>query len=157
MQGNPVFMQQAIGLATENVTSGAGGPFGAVVVRNGEVVATGVNSVTALNDPTAHAEVMAIRAACTALGTFQLTGCEVYTSCEPCPMCLAALYWSRCSAIYYGNTASDAAEAGFDDSFLYHEVRKPLPERTIPIVQMLGEQAIESFQCWREYSERVDY
>jgi tRNA(Arg) A34 adenosine deaminase TadA len=157
MQGNPIFMQKAIELATENVTSGAGGPFGAVVVRDGEIVATGVNCVTAHNDPTAHAEVMAIRAACKALGTFQLSGCEVYTSCEPCPMCLAALYWSRCAAIYYGNTAGDAAEAGFDDSFLYHEVKKPLGERMIPIVRMLGEQAIVSFDCWRELAKRIDY
>ena len=129
MQGNPIFMQRAIALATENVTSGVGGPFGAVVVRGGEMVATGVNLVTATNDPTAHAEVVAIRAACQALGSFQLTGCEVYTSCEPCPMCLAALYWARCDAIFYGNTAADAAAAGFDDSFLYQEIARPLDQR----------------------------
>jgi tRNA(Arg) A34 adenosine deaminase TadA len=157
MQGNPSFMEKAIELATENVTSGAGGPFGAVVVKNGEIIATGVNCVTAQNDPTAHAEVMAIRAACKVLGDFQLTGCEVYTSCEPCPMCLAALYWSRCSAIYFGNTATDAAEVGFDDSFLYHEVKKPVDERNIPTVRMLPEQAIVSFNCWRDRTERVDY
>ena len=157
MQANPVFMQMAIDLATENVLRGAGGPFGAVVVRNGEVIATGVNSVTANNDPTAHAEVMAIRAACKALGTFQLTGCEVYTSCEPCPMCLAAIYWSRCAAIYFGSTAQDAAEAGFDDSFLYHEVKKPHAERTIPTSQLLPEQAIVSFNTWCEQTERIDY
>jgi tRNA(Arg) A34 adenosine deaminase TadA len=157
MQGNPVFMQMAIDLATENVTSGAGGPFGAVVVLNGEVVATGVNCVTANNDPTAHAEVMAIRAACRRLGTFQLTGCEVYTSCEPCPMCLAALYWSRCAAIFFGNTAQDAADAGFDDSFLYTEVQKPIEDRTIPTAQLLSEQAIVSFQTWCKRTERIDY
>lgn len=157
MQGNPIFMEKAIALATENVTSGAGGPFGAVVVRNGEIIATGVNQVTAINDPTAHAEVMAIRAACKALGAFQLAGCEVYTSCEPCPMCLAALYWARCSAIYYGNTASNAADVGFDDSFLYHEVKKPLGERAIPTIQLLPEKAIVSFNCWRDHTERVDY
>jgi guanine deaminase len=157
MQGNPVFMKKAIELATENVISGAGGPFGAVVVKNGTIVATGVNCVTSDNDPTAHAEVMAIRAACKALGSFQLTGCEVYTSCEPCPMCLAAIYWSRCLAIYFGNTATDAAEVGFDDSFLYHEVKKPHAERTIPTVQMLPEHAIVSFNCWRDRTERVDY
>lgn len=155
--GNPEFMKRAIQLATGNVTSGAGGPFGAVVVRDGKIVATGVNSVTAHNDPTAHAEVMAIRAACQALGDFQLAGCELYTSCEPCPMCLAAIYWSRCSAIYYGNTASDAAEAGFDDAFLYHEVKKPVEERRIPTTQLLPEQAIVSFECWRDRMERVDY
>jgi guanine deaminase len=156
-QGNPIFMQQAIALATENVTSGAGGPFGAVVVRNGEVIATGVNRVTLSNDPTAHAEITAIRAACQALTTFQLTGCVVYTSCEPCPMCLAAIYWSRCSAIFYGNTAADAAQIGFDDSFLYAEVKKPLADRSIPIVQLLSDQAIASFQAWREQTERIDY
>src|SRR5579875_2128520 len=112
MEGSPQFMQQAIRLATENVTSGRGGPFGAVVVKDGKVVATGANQVTASNDPTAHAEIVAIRNACAALGTFQLTDCDVYTSCEPCPMCLAALYWSRCRTIYYGNTAEDAAKIG---------------------------------------------
>ena len=157
MHGNPVFMEKAIALATENVVSGAGGPFGAVIVRDGEIVATGVNCVTAKNDPTAHAEVMAIRAACTKLGTFQLTGCEVYTSCEPCPMCLAAIYWSRCSAIYFGNTALDAADVGFDDSFLYHEVVKPHSDRTIPTIRLLPEQAIVTFNTWRDYTERVDY
>jgi guanine deaminase len=156
-QGNPIFMQQAIALATENVTSGAGGPFGAVVVRNGELIATGVNRVTLNNDPTAHAEVTAIRAACQALKTFQLTGCVVYTSCEPCPMCLAAIYWARCSAIFYGNTAADAARIGFDDSFLYAEVKKPLSDRTIPTRQLLSDQAITSFQAWRDQTERIDY
>ena len=115
-------MQQAIALATQNVVSGNGGPFGAVVVRAGEVISTGVNLVTAVNDPTAHAEIVAIRAACKTLRSFRLTGCVVYTSCEPCPMCLAALYWSHCDAIFYGNSAADAADAGFDDSFLYQEV-----------------------------------
>jgi tRNA(Arg) A34 adenosine deaminase TadA len=157
MQGNPIFMQKAIDLATENVLSGAGGPFGAVVVLDGKIIATGVNRVTADNDPTAHAEVLAVRAACKALNSFQLTGCEVYTSCEPCPMCLAAIYWSRCAAIFYGNTALNAAEVGFDDSFLYVEVKKPLSERTIPIVRMLPEQAIVTFNTWRDLTERVDY
>ena len=155
--GDPAFMARAIELATENVTSGAGGPFGAVIVRDGKILATGVNCVTANNDPTAHAEVMAIRAACTSLGAFQLTGCAIYTSCEPCPMCLAAIYWSRCSAIYFGNTATDAADAGFDDSFLYHEVKKPLGDRTIPTVRLLPELAIDSFHCWRDRLERVKY
>lgn len=157
MHGNPVFMEKAISLASENVLSGAGGPFGAVIVRDGKIIATGVNRVTANNDPTAHAEVMAIRAACEALGSFQLTGCEVYTSCEPCPMCLAAIYWSRCSAIYFGNTALDAADAGFDDSFLYHEVIKPHCDRTIPTSRLLPEQAIVTFNTWRGLTERVDY
>jgi guanine deaminase len=156
-KGNPIFMQQAIALATENVTSGAGGPFGAVVVRDGVVIATGANRVTLNNDPTAHAEVMAIRAACQSLNTFQLTGCVVYTSCEPCPMCLAAIYWARCSAIFYGNTAADAAAIGFDDSFLYTEVKKPLADRSIPTHQLLSDQAISSFQAWRDQTERIDY
>jgi guanine deaminase len=157
MEGVPAFMQQAIRLATENVTSGRGGPFGAVVVKDGEVIATGTNQVTAGNDPTAHAEVVAIRNACAALGTFQLTGCDVYTSCEPCPMCLAALYWSRCRAIFYGNTAADAARVGFDDSFLYEEVRKPLAERSIPIARLLGSEAYESFAAWQKSPFKVDY
>jgi guanine deaminase len=155
--GNAAFMEKAIALATENVTSGAGGPFGAVVVCDGVIIATGVNRVTLDNDPTAHAEIMAIRAACQALGSFQLTGCAVYTSCEPCPMCLAALYWSRCAAIFYGNTAADAAQIGFDDSFLYAEVKKPIEARSIPTFQLLPDQAIASFQAWRERTERIDY
>ena len=157
MQGNPEFMRQAIKLATDNVESGRGGPFGAVVVKDGRVVATGSNQVTATNDPTAHAEVTAIRNACAALGTFQLDGCEVYTSCEPCPMCLAALYWSRCAAIYYGNDAADAAKAGFDDSFLYDEVKKPLDQRTIPITEMCSDEAWESFDTWLKSPFKVEY
>ena len=157
MQGNPEFMLQAIQLATDNVTSGRGGPFGAVVVKDGKVIATGTNQVTAANDPTAHAEVTAIRNACASLGHFQLDGCDVYTSCEPCPMCLAALYWSRCRAIYFGNCAADAAKVGFDDSFLYEEVKKPLSERSIPIVRMLPEQAWESFAAWEKSAFKVDY
>jgi guanine deaminase len=150
-------MRMAIDLATRNVTSGRGGPFGAVIVRDGEVIAAAANSVTATNDPTAHAEVNAIRAACAKLATFQLTGCDVYTSCEPCPMCLAAVYWSRCRAIYYGNTAADAAAAGFDDSFLYQEVTRPIPERSIPTVRVLGDEARESFAAWAKSTERIDY
>ncbi|MDP9040271.1 MAG: nucleoside deaminase [Acidobacteriota bacterium] len=157
MHGNPEFMKKAIALATENVRSVRGGPFGAVVARGDEILATGVNLVTATNDPTAHAEVTALRAACTALGTFQLAGCDVYTSCEPCPMCLAAIYWSRCDRIFYGNTAADAAAAGFDDSFLYAEMKKPLDARTIPISRMLGEAAIASFQAWTRQAGRIDY
>ena len=150
-------MQRAIALATENVLSGAGGPFAALVVRDGEVVATGVNLVTATNDPTAHAEVVAIRAACKALGKFQLTGCAVYTSCEPCPMCLGALYWARCDAIFYGNSAADAAAAGFDDSFLYEEVRRPIDQRSIPMKRLLAGEAIESFNTWRAQTDKIEY
>jgi len=150
-------MRKAIALATENVVSGAGGPFGAVIVRDGEIVAIGVNQVTSTNDPTAHAEVVAIRAACTAIGDFQLTGCVVYTSCEPCPMCLSALYWARCEAVFYGNTAGDAAEAGFDDSFLYEEVSRPLDQRKIPAKRLLGQEAIESFNAWRAQTDKIEY
>jgi len=157
MPGNPVFMQQAIALATDNVLSGRGGPFGAIIVRDGKVVATGSNMVTTTNDPTAHAEVVAIRNACLTLGTFALTGCEIYTSCEPCPMCLAAIYWARLSAIYYGNTAADAANAGFDDAFLYDEIKLPLHQRSIPTINLLRDQALSSFNAWREYAGRIDY
>ncbi len=150
-------MQRAIALATENVRTGRGGPFGCVVVKDGEIVAEGMNLVTSTNDPTAHGEVVAIRRACEKLGTFSLEGCEVYTSCEPCPMCLAALYWSRCSAIYYGNTAADAAAVGFDDSFLYDEVKKPLDQRAIPIRQLLHHEALESFRAWTASEKKIDY
>lgn len=156
-EGDPNLMRKAIALAVENVRSGAGGPFGAVVVRDGVIIAEGVNRVTASNDPTAHAEVVAIRAACTALGDFQLHGCEVYTSCEPCPMCLAALYWSRCDAIYYGCSAADAAAAGFDDSFLYQEVARPIDQRKIPTKRLLGDEAIASFNAWRAQANKIEY
>ena len=157
MQGNPIFMEQAIALATENVTSGRGGPFGAVIVRDGKVLASGANMVTADNDPTAHAEITVIRRACAALGTFRLEGCEIYTSCEPCPMCLAAIYWSHCSAIFYGSTAADAARAGFDDAFLYDEAKKPVEERKIPTINLMREKAISSFEAWHKSASRIDY
>ena len=157
MQGDAEFMRQAIQLASDNVVSGRGGPFGAVVVKDGEVIATGANQVTASNDPTAHAEVTAIRNACQALGHFQLDGCDVYTSCEPCPMCLAALYWSRCRAIFYGNSAADASRVGFDDSFLYEEVRKPMDQRAIPMAQMMAAEAWESFAAWDKSPFKVSY
>lgn len=157
IDGNPIFMRKAIALATENVVSGAGGPFGAVVVRDDKIVAIGVNQVTSTNDPTAHAEVVAIRAACTAIGDFQLTGCVVYTSCEPCPMCLSAIYWSRCEAIFYGNSAADAKAAGFDDSFLYEEVGRPTDQRKIPTNRLLGDEAIASFNAWRAQTDKIEY
>ena len=157
MQGNPVFMERAIALATENVTAGRGGPFAAVIVRDGEIVAIGANLVTATNDPTAHGEIVAIRNACTALGSFQLSGCHIYTSCEPCPMCLAAIYWARCDAIFYGNSAADAAAAGFDDAFLYEEIKRPIDQRRIPTVSLLPEKAIASFDAWRAQVGRIDY
>lgn len=157
MQGNPAFMQQAIALATENALSGRGGPFGSVIVRDGEVIATGANQVTTTNDPTAHAEVVAIRNACAKLGVFNLQGCQIYTSCEPCPMCLAAVYWARMDAIFYGNTAADAAAAGFDDAFLYDEMKLPLERRSIPTINLLRGDAISSFNAWREFAGRIEY
>jgi tRNA(Arg) A34 adenosine deaminase TadA len=157
MQGNAEFMRQAIALATENVTSGRGGPFGAVIVKDGQVIATGANSVTAFNDPTAHAEVTAIRNACQAVGTFRLDGCDVYSSCEPCPMCLSALYWSRCRTIFYGNDAQDAAKIGFDDAFLYGEISKPLADRSLPMVNLLADEAWESFAAWEKSPFKVEY
>jgi tRNA(Arg) A34 adenosine deaminase TadA len=157
MQRNPEFMRQAIELATTNVTSGRGGPFGAVIVKDGVVIATGANHVTASLDPTAHAEVTAIRNACQALGTFVLEGCDVYTSCEPCPMCLAAIYWARCSRIFYGCNAHDAARAGFDDAYLYDEMKKPLGERTLPIDNLCAEEAWASFAAWIESQHKVAY
>src|SRR5579863_8505927 len=126
------YMQEAIHRAVENVRSGRGGPFGAIVVKDGRVIANGANSVTSTNDPTAHAEVNAIREACRALGTFQLNGCEIYTSCEPCPMCLGAIYWARPDRVFYAATANDAAAAGFDDSFIYDEMKLEAAERKIP-------------------------
>jgi guanine deaminase len=155
--GNSDFMQQAIDLAVRNVVEGRGGPFGAVIVRDGAVIASGSNLVTASNDPTAHAEVTAIRNACRELGTFQLTGCAIYSSCEPCPMCLAAIYWARCEALFFGSTADDAAEAGFDDSFLYEEVRRPIEQRSIPTTNFMRAESLASFQAWKESTGRIDY
>lgn len=154
---NPEFLRRAIVLATENVTSGRGGPFGAVIVREGKIVGEGANSVTAENDPTAHAEVNAIRAAAKELATFRLAGCELYTSCEPCPMCLAASYWARLDAVYYGANAADAARAGFDDAFLYQEFRKDQPERSLPAVQLLSDEAWESFAKWIASDQKIEY
>jgi guanine deaminase len=156
-QGNPEFMLQAIRLATENVTSGRGGPFGAVIVKDGKVIATGANQVTTINDPTAHAEIIALRNACQVLGTFKLEGCELYTSCEPCPMCLAATYWARCSAIYFGCTAADAAKAGFDDEFLYAQLSKPMSERSMPMANLSPQEAWKAFAAWIESDDKVEY
>ncbi len=154
---NSEFLRHAIALAVENVTSGRGGPFGAVIVRDGKIVGEGVNSVTAAHDPTAHAEVNAIRAAAKALGTFTLAGCELYTSCEPCPMCLAASYWARLDAVYFGCGAADAARAGFDDAFLYAEFKKDQPERMLPAVQLLSDEAWASFAAWIASPNKVSY
>ena len=150
-------MRRAIALATQNVVSGQGGPFAAVIVRDGNIVGQGANSVTATLDPTAHGEVNAIRAACKALGTFVLAGCELYTSCEPCPMCLAASYWARLDAIYYACSAADAARAGFDDAFLYAEFGKGSADRKLPATQLLGQEAWGSFEAWIASSNKIEY
>jgi guanine deaminase len=157
MQGDESFMRMAIELATANVLSGAGGPFGAVIVKNGAVVATGVNQVTATNDPTAHAEVTAIRNAAQKLGSFELAGCTIYSSCEPCPMCLGAILWARCEALYFGSTAMDAAAAGFDDSAFYDEVRRAVGERHLKTVNLMRDEAGVSFKAWSEYAGRIEY
>ena len=149
-------MRTAIRLANENVENG-GGPFGAVIARNGKIVATGVNRVTAQCDPTAHAEVSAIRNAAEKLHTFNLSGCEIYTSCEPCPMCLAAIYWAHIDKIYYGNNQHDAAGIGFDDSFIYREISLPAEERQLPSERLLNEEAIRTFERWREKPDKTEY
>lgn len=149
-------MQQAIDLSVENVKNG-GGPFGAVIVKDDEVVATGVNRVTANNDPTAHAEVSAIRSACQKLKTFKLEGCEIYTSCEPCPMCLSAIYWAGISKIYYGNDQQDAKAIDFDDSFIYDEIALPKSCRAIPAFQMMRDEANVAFQDWKKKEDKVEY
>ena len=153
---NDYFMRKAIALAVENVKNG-GGPFGAVIVRDDEIVATGVNRVTANNDPTAHAEVSAIRAACSKLGTFNLSGCVIYTSCEPCPMCLGAIYWAHIDKIYYGANKDDAASANFDDSFIYKELAVPKSKRRVAIEELLPEEAQAAFDAWRANNSRVEY
>ena len=150
-------MARAIQLSVDNVLSGQGGPFGAVIVKNGSIVAEGANRVTATNDPTAHAEVIAIRQACARLGTFELKECELYTSCEPCPMCLGAIYWARLDCIYYGSVAADAAQVGFDDSFIYREIEQPFSARKIPMVQMMREQALAGFRAWMEKPNKIPY
>jgi tRNA(Arg) A34 adenosine deaminase TadA len=153
---NP-FMERAIALAVENVRTGRGGPFGAVIVKDDAIVAEGYNIVTSSCDPTAHAEVTAIRRAATALGQFHLGGCEIYTSCEPCPMCLGAIYWAHLDRIYFGCTHKDAADAGFDDSAIYQEMRRSLAERRIPIVGMDRDEAMEPFDLWRKAAVKIEY
>lgn len=150
------FMQQAIDLSIENVANG-GGPFGAVIVRDGEVIATGTNRVTATCDPTAHAEVSAIRAACAKLGDFKLTGCTIYSSCEPCPMCLSALYWAGVERIFYGNTKEDAKAVNFDDSFIYDQIALDYSERSIPCINIMREQALAGFKAWSDKEDKILY
>jgi len=151
------FMRKVIELSIDNVRSGKGGPFGALVVKDGEIIATGTNQVTTTLDPTAHAEVVAIREACRALSQFQLSGCEIYTSCEPCPMCLGAIYWARPSKVYFGNTHADAARIGFDDSFIYQQLQVTANERTIPMIQLMRDEALAAFEEWERKTDRVSY
>ncbi|WP_319381165.1 deaminase [Thiomicrorhabdus sp.] len=154
---NRSLMRKAIALSKEKMEAGFGGPFGAIITKDGKVIAEGYNQVTSSNDPTAHAEVTAIRNACQALGTFDLKGCEIYTSCEPCPMCLSAIYWARLDKIYYANSREDAAEIGFDDALLYDEIPKPIEQRSIPTERLLEDEAIEPFKDWQAKEDKVPY
>ncbi|MBC7914783.1 MAG: nucleoside deaminase [Pyrinomonadaceae bacterium] len=151
------FMRMAIALAERNVKSALGGPFGAVIVKDGTVLAKSANKVALTNDPTAHAEISAIRKASKKLNSFDLSGCIIYTSCEPCPMCLGAIYWSRISKIYYANTKHDAADIGFDDKFIYDELDLPVQKRQLPVVQLLREEALHSFQTWQQSKSKIEY
>ena len=149
-------MQKAIELSIESVKNG-GGPFGAVIVKNGEIISEASNSVTKTNDPTAHAEINAIRLATKKLNTFDLSGCEIYTSCEPCPMCLGAIYWARLDKIYFANNKTDAKNIGFDDSFIYEEIDKPYEKRSIKTIQMMRDEALEAFKLWQETDDKIEY
>ena len=151
-----IFMREAIRLANESVERG-GGPFGAVIVKDGEIVAGSINSVTIDNDPTAHAEVNTIREACRKLRTFDLSGCTIYTSCEPCPMCLGAIYWARIGKIFYGNTRKDARDIQFADDFIYEELDRPMDKRTVPIVPLLRDEALHTFRLWTEKADKTEY
>jgi guanine deaminase len=150
-------MARAIQLSIENVHSGRGGPFGAVIVKDGAMVAEATNQVTSTNDPTAHAEVLAIRQACEKLKVFDLDGCEIYSSCEPCPMCLGAIYWARLSRIYFANAGADASRIGFDDSLIFRELALPLSQRKIPMIQMMREKASVAFQAWQNKPGKIQY
>jgi len=151
------FMKAAIELAIHGVENRAGGPFGALVVKDGKIVGQGHNQVTSTNDPTAHAEVVAIRDACKNLGSFQLEDCEIYTSCEPCPMCLGAIYWARPKKVYYACTKEDAAAIGFDDQFIYHELELPYESRALPMVHTMREEGLEAFRRWTTLSDKTEY
>lgn len=151
------FMKEAIRMAVENVLRGEGGPFACVIVRDDEIVGRGTNRVTTTNDPTAHGEIVAIRDACRNLQQFQLTGCDVYTSCEPCPMCLGAIYWARPANVFYAASQHEAAEAGFDDAFIYREIALDADMRSIPMERVAGEAALEPFEAWRRVEEKTHY
>ncbi len=154
---NIEFMKRAIDLSSEHMKLGHGGPFGAVIVKDNQIISEGWNKVSSSNDPTAHAEIVAIRKACSILNNFNLAGCEIYTSCEPCPMCLSAIYWSRIDAIYYANTREDAAKINFDDQFLYSEISKPNQMRKIPTIQLKREEAIKVFADWEKKEDKILY
>lgn len=151
------FMLEAIRLSKEGMESGTGGPFGAVVVKNGKVVGKGCNKVATTNDHTAHAEVVAIRDACQNLNSFELNDCEIYCSCEPCPMCLSAIYWARIDKIYFANTKNDAANIGFDDAFIYQEIEKPFNERSIPVETLMRNKALQVFELWKDKEDKIEY
>jgi tRNA(Arg) A34 adenosine deaminase TadA len=154
---SPDFMRRAIALALENVRSGRGGPFGAVIAKDGRVIAEGANRVTVSNDPTAHAEIVAIREACRVLKNFQLAGCDLYTSCEPCPMCLGAIYWARLARVFYAGVAADAAEAGFDDAMIYEELTRPPESRRIPMIPLLRDESLAVFALWKRQPNKTAY
>ncbi|MDH3601219.1 MAG: nucleoside deaminase [Candidatus Tectomicrobia bacterium] len=154
---NLVFMRRAIVLSEEALYSGQGGPFGALIVKDDRIISEGLNRVTSNNDPTAHAEIVAIREACRVLNEFHLHGCEIYTSCEPCPMCLSAIYWARVQRIYYANTRHDAADIGFDDEFLYREIPTAPKDRTIPASQLLAHEARQAFDNWQQKVDKRHY
>lgn len=157
MEDKKKFMRQAIQLSIDSMRAGNGGPFGAIIVKDGKVIAKGSNRVTSTNDPTAHAEVVAIREACKVLGSFQLTGCEIYTSCEPCPMCLGAIYWARPDKMYFANTKTDAAAIGFDDKFIYEEIELEVQNRHLPTEQLLNEEALVAFKEWEQKTDKIEY
>ena len=157
MNNENEFMQEAIEVALKGLNNNEGGPFGCVVVKNGKIIGKGNNKVTSTNDPTAHAEINAIREACTNIGSFQLDGCEIYTTCEPCPMCLGAIYWARPDIVYYACNQQDAADVGFDDQFIYKEIPLPYSERSIPFEQLERETALEVFKEWDEKEDKIEY
>jgi len=157
MSNKEKFMTEAVNAALKGMNNNEGGPFGCIVVKNGQIVGRGNNKVTSTNDPTAHAEVNAIRDACKNLDSFQLDGCEIYTSCEPCPMCLGAIYWARPDKVYYGSNQSDAASIGFDDAFIYEEIPLPYSERSIPFEQLARDIALEPFQEWTKKEDKTEY
>lgn len=156
-QNDRDFMLRAIALAQSGMDSNSGGPFGAVVVKDGRIIGEGNNQVTSSNDPTAHAEIVAVREACKTLGSFQLDGCTIYTSCEPCPMCLGAIYWARPEKVFFACTREDAANVGFDDDFLYREMEKPLDERELPIFNLMREESLLVFRNWADKVDKVEY